>query len=185
MAWGEGVPGKWLELLHETVPRVATIAVILDPNNPVNRELVKELQDTAPKRRLKLKIMEVREAEALDAVFDRARREAQAALVLPAPVFLTNQQRIAGLAARHRLPAMYAMRDYADAGGLIAYAPDMAVMFRRGADYVDKILKGTKAGDLPIEQPTRYQLIVNLKAAKALGLTIPEAVLVRADEVIQ
>ena len=96
-----------------------------------------------------------------------------------------NRARITALAAKHRLPAMYGLRDFVDAGGLMAYAPDLAVMCRRAADYVDKILKGAKPADLPIEQPTRYVLVVNLKTARALGLTIPESILLQANEVIR
>ena len=106
-------------------------------------------------------------------------------LVFPSPITMMNRTRITTLAAKHRLPALYGLRDFVDAGGLMAYAPDSAAMFRRAADYVDKILKGAKPADLPIEQPTRYVLVVNLKTAKTLGITIPQSILVQADEVIR
>ncbi len=185
LGWGEGIEGKLLELLQETVPRLKTIAIIANPENPLERNLITELNAVAPARRLKLRIIEVRDPEALDRAFEQAGRQAQAVVVIPDPLFLAHLQRITALARRHRLPGMYGLRDFADAGGLMAYGPDRAVMFRRAADYVDKILKGAKPADLPIEQPTRYELIVNLKTAKALGITIPESILLRADEVIR
>ena len=185
LAWGEGMAGKWLELLQDTVPRLTTVAVIMTPENPAERELVKDLQGAAAARGLKLRIIGVREAGALDRAFEEAGRKVQAVLVLPMPSMTAHLRQVTALAAKHQLPAMYARRDYVDAGGLIVYAPDLAVMFRRAADYVDKILKGAKAADLPIEQPTKFELIVNLKTARALGLTFPESILLRADEVIR
>jgi len=184
-AWGEGIPGKWLELLQETVPQIASVAVILDPANPVHLSIVETLRTGAPARHLTLRLIEVREAKALDLAFRQAQRQAQAAVVLPSPTLLAYQRQVTALAAKHRLPAVYTMRDYVDAGGLMAYGPDFAAMFRRAADYVDKILRGAKPGDLPVEQPTKFELVVNLKAAKALGITIPESILLRADEVIR
>jgi len=184
-AWEEGIPGKWLELLQETAPHLSTVSVIATSGNPLVPGIVEALQAAAATRGLKLQIIEVREPRALENAFDQARRHTQAAVVFPSPVFLTNQQRITALAAKSRLPVVYAMRDFVDAGGLMAYGPDFAVMFRRAADYVDKILKGAKPADLPIEQPTQFELVINLKAAKALGITIPESILLRADEVIR
>ena len=105
--------------------------------------------------------------------------------MLPDPVLFSHRGQVTALAARHRLPAIYPSRDYIEAGGLITYGPDFAVMFRRAADYVDKILRGARPGDLPIEQPTQYVLVVNLKTAKALGITIPESILLRANEVLR
>ena len=122
---------------------------------------------------------------ALDDAFEQARRQAQAILVLSSAVTLAHPGQVPALAARHRLPAMYNLLPFMDAGGLMAYAPDLVVMFRRAAEYVDKILKGVKPADLPIEQPTQYVLVVNLKTAKALGLTIPESILLQANEVIR
>ena len=185
MGWAEGIGGKWLELLHETVPRLSTVAVITNMDNPVERDMIRELKAVAPTRRLKVRIIDAQDAKALGHAFEQARRDAQAALMIPDPRFLAQHERIVALAAKHRLPCIYGLREFVDAGGLIAYGPDRAAMFRRAADYVDKILKGAKPGDLPIEQPTQFQLVVNLKTAKALGLTIPESILVRADEVIR
>jgi putative ABC transport system substrate-binding protein len=185
MGYGEGFSGKWLELLQETVPGLSTVAVIVNPDISHQRDQAKDLEAAAPKRRLKVQIIEVREAQALDAAFERARKQAQAVLVFPSPLTMIDMARITTLASKHRLPAMYGLRDFVDAGGLMAYAPDLAVMFRRTADYVDKILKGAKPADLPIEQPTQYVLVVNLKTAKALGLSIPQSILLQANEVIR
>ena len=183
MGFSEGLASKWLQLLQEMVPRLSTVAVMMNPNISVHRDIAKELLAIAPKRRLKLKIIEVREAETFKSAFDQARRYAQAVLVVPDPV--VNRTQITTLAAKQRLPAMYGLRDFVDAGGLMAYAPDVPAMYRRAAEYVDKILRGAKPADLPIEQPRQYQLAVNLKTAKALGLPIPESILLQADEVIR
>jgi len=184
MGFAEGMAGKWLELLQETVPRLSTIAVIANPS-PIARDLAKELEALAPRRGLKLRLIEVREPGALDRAFAEAARNAQAVLVLPDPAISAHRGQITALAAKYRLPAMYYIRDYVDAGGLMAYGSDLSVLNRRAADYVDKILKGAKPGDLPIEQPTQFELVVNLKTAKALGIAIPESILLRADEVIR
>jgi len=185
MGQSEGIEGKWLELLQEAVPRLSTVAVIANTDHAMSRVNLKRLEAIAPTRGLKLRILDVRGPEALDRAFEQARQSAQAVLVLADPNMISQQRRIVALAARHRLPDMHIERDFVDAGGLMAYAPDYLVMFRRGAEYVDKILRGAKAGDLPIEQPTKFELVVNLKAAKALGITIPESILLRADEVIR
>jgi putative ABC transport system substrate-binding protein len=186
MGFGEEFSGKWLQLLQETVPGLTTVAMIMNPNNSVARDLANDTVAIAPKRHLKIHIIEMREPEDIDGVFDQARRQAQAVL-MHGDGLLTVQHRgqITALAAKHRLPAIYNVPEFMDSGGLMAYAPDLAVMCRRGADYVDKILKGAKPADLPIEQPTRYVLVVNLKTAKALGLTIPESILLQANEVIR
>jgi putative ABC transport system substrate-binding protein len=185
MGWAEGIGGKWLELLHEAVPGISTVAVIANTDNPVERDMTTELKAVAPTRRLKLRIIDAPDPKALDRAFEQARRQAQAVLMVPDPRFLAQHKKIVALAARHRLPTIYGLREFVDAGGLMAYGPDRVAMFRRAADYVDKILRGAKPADLPIEQPTQFQLVVNLKTAKALGLTIPESILVRADEVIR
>jgi len=155
----EGMGGKWLELLG------------------------RELQAIASTRGLKLRLIEVREPGALRNAFEQAGRKAQAVLVLPGQ--FEQRWEITALAAKHRLPAIYSVREYVDAGGLMAYTPDFAVMWRRAADYVDKILRGAQPAELPIEQPTKFELFVNLKTAKTLGITIPESILLRADEVIR
>ena len=183
--FAEGFAGKWLELLQETVPRLSTLAVIENPDTPIARDLARDLEAIAPTRGLKFRLIEVRSPVALDHAFEQAARKAQAVLLLPDPMLAAHREQITALAAKHRLPAMYYLRDFVDAGGLMAYAPDNSVTWRRAADYVDKILKGAKPGDLPIEQPTKFELVVNLKTAKALGIMIPESILLRADEVIR
>ena len=184
LAQAEGIGGKWLELVQETVPRVSTVAVIGNPQSPFVRNVVKELELIAPTRHLKLLVVEVDRPEAIDSAFLRA-RQAQAVLIPADPLMVSNRARVVALAARYRLPCMYGLLDFVDAGGLMAYGPDTAIMFRRAAEYVDKILRGTKPADLPIEQPTKFELVVNLKTAKALGLAIPESVLLQANEVIR
>jgi putative ABC transport system substrate-binding protein len=185
LGWTEDIAGKWLELLQEMVPRLSTVAVIANPDHQMNRDQAKRLKAIAPKRNIKIQLFDVRGPDDLDRAFDQAGRNAQAVLVLPDPGISRDERHVAALAASHRLPDMHVLREFVDAGGLMAYAPDFLSMFRRAADYVDKILKGAKPGDLPIEQPTQYLLVINLKTAKALGLTIPESILLRADEVIR
>ena len=185
MGFAEGLAGKFLEILHDAVPRLSTVAVIVNRNNPMPRDLASDLEALAPARNLKLHFIELAGPEAIDRAFERARQKAQAVVVIGEPITLEHQGRVVELAARHRLPAIYLEGSYVQAGGLMSYGPDYAAMWRRGAEYVDKILRGAKPADLPIEQPTRYLLTVNLKAAKALGLAIPESILVRADEVIR
>ena len=185
LAMAEGLGGKWLQLLHETVPQLSTVAVIGNPASPWVKNMRKELEGAARTRGLALRFIEVRDVEGLDRAFARAQREAQGAIVLGDPLTLYNWQRILSLAAKHRVPSMYTNLESAEFGGLMAYAVDSVVAFRRAADYVDKILRGAKPGDLPIEQPTQFKLVINLKVARALGLTIPESILVQADEVIR
>jgi putative ABC transport system substrate-binding protein len=185
LAWTEGIAGKRLELLQETVPHLATVAMIANPDDPVVQKMAKQLEAIAPARSIKVRLIGVRKAEALDGAFKQARRECQAVLV-PGGLFMFQHRRqVTALAAKYHLPTMYPLREYVDSGGLLAYGADSATLFRRAADYVDKILKGAKPADLPIEQPSQHQLVVNLKTAKALGITIPESVLLRADEVIR
>jgi putative tryptophan/tyrosine transport system substrate-binding protein len=186
LGWGEGIGGKWLELLQESVPSLSTVALITtDAQAPVAKAVIKELGDVAATRRLRLQIIEARMPEAFDRAFDQARRQAQALVVFTDPIMMAHRHRITALAAKYRLPAIYALREYTEAGGLMAYGPDLVDMFRRAANYVDKIFKGAKTSDLPIEQPMQYVFVVNLKTAKALGITIRESILLRADEVIR
>jgi len=180
------IAGKWLELLNEAVRRLSTVAVITNPENPLNRNLTSELQTIASARHLKLRIFEVRRLQGLEGAFAQAHRQAQAVLIMPDPIVIADPSRLIALAAKYRLPAVYpGSRRMAHEGGLMAYGPDFAVAWRRTADYVDKILKGTKPADLPIEEPPRYELVVNLRTAKALRLTIPASIMVRADEIVR
>jgi len=170
-----------------------TVAVIFDPNNPANGKFNEQLVSTALTRHLKLRFIPVDNAKGFDAAFDIASREAQATVVLAnssqATVVLANsltmtyRKQIAELAKSYRVPAMYALGEFVDAGGLMAYGPDQFQIFRRAAEYVDKILGGASAGELPIEQPTQFKLMVNLKTAKALGLVVPDSILLRAEHI--
>jgi putative ABC transport system substrate-binding protein len=186
LGWTEGVPGKLLELLQELVPRLTSVAVIGNFDSALVRLLRQPLDAAAAARGLKLRYFDAREREALEPAFKQAEKnQARAAILLPDPLTMQHRVEVASLAAKHQIPTIYGLVEFAHAGGLIAYAPDQTVMFRRAADYVDRILKGAKAADLPIEQPTQFTLAVNLKSARALRLAIPQALLLRADEVIR
>ncbi len=185
LAIGEGMGGKWLELLHECVPRASTVAVIGNTDNPTTGKIVKELRAAAPKLGLRLRIITASTPEALTKGMGEARKHSQALVVLPDSFLMIQRERVVELAARHKLPAIYGLREFVDSGGLIAYAPDMIVLFRRAAEYVDKILKGARPADLPIEEPRQMKLTVNLKTARELGLDVPESILLRAQEVIR
>jgi len=179
----EHIPEKWLELLQETVPGLATVAIIGNPDTPLLELVRHPLQVAAAARNLKLLYFEVRTPEALEPTFKRAHKAAQAAVVIPDPMTFYYQRQVAVLAAKEHLPVMYGLAELVDAGGLMAYGPNQALFFRRAAEYVDKILRGAKPADLPIEQPTQFILSLNLKAAKSVGLTFPESIRLRADEV--
>ena len=176
--------GKRLELLKEVVPGGAPVAVLWDPRPG---SLAWQAAGAAAReRRWKLLSLEIRDAREIEGAFMAATRaRASALLVFPGGLFDPHARRIVELAAQSRLPAMYAFRFYVEAGGLMSYGADLIENNRRAAAFVDKILKGAKAADLPVEQPTKFELVVNLKAAKSLGLTIPPLILSRADEVIQ
>ncbi len=177
---------KQLELLKEAVPPAVRIAVLWNPSNPWHPLALKGVEAAARSLAVRLQTLEVRGPEGLDKAFAAMTRErAGAVLVLADPMTFFHRTRIADLAAKRRLPAMYGVRESIDAGGLMSYWANRADLYRRVGSYVDRILKGAKPGDLPIEQPTRFELVINLKTAKALGLTIPPSLLGRADEVIQ
>jgi putative ABC transport system substrate-binding protein len=178
--------GKRLELLKEMVPKLSRVAVLWNPQNPGSIPSWKELQPPARQLGIQLHSLELRSPDDFDKAFEDATRARTGALFIIAdPVIITNLKRIAGLAAKSRLPSIFHLSEFADAGGLVAYGVDRDDMFRRAATFVDKILKGAKPGDLPIEQPTKFELVVNLKTAKALGITIPQSVRFRADRVIE
>jgi putative ABC transport system substrate-binding protein len=180
------IVGKQLELLKEIVPRVSRVAVLWNPTNTSHPLLLREAKVAARSLGVQLQLLEARGPEEVESAFATMTRErASALLVLTDGMFLLHRARIADLAAKHRLPAMYGLREFVDAGGLMVYGASLRDNFRRAATYVDKILKGAKPGDLPVEQPTKFELIINLKTAKVLGLIIPPSVLVRADEVLQ
>ena len=178
--------GKWLELLKEVVPKASQVAVLMNAANPTHPLFWREAQAAAQVLGLKVLNLEVRTPADFDGAFAAMIRDrASALVVLPDPLISGQRARLAELAAKDRLPAMYAFREHAEAGGLISYGPSLSERFRRAAAYVDKILKGAKPADLPVEQPTRFELVINMKTAKALGLVIPPSILVRADQVIQ
>jgi putative ABC transport system substrate-binding protein len=178
--------GKRLELLKEMVPKLARVAVLWNPNTAASTLNWKEIQLPAQQLGIQLHSLEVRGPGELDkALEDATRGRAGALFIMPDPVFVTNLKRIADFAAKSRLPSIYHFSEFADAGGLVTYGPDRTDLFRRSATYVDKILKGAKPGDLPIDRATRFELVVNLKTAKALRIKIPQSVLLRADRVIE
>jgi putative tryptophan/tyrosine transport system substrate-binding protein len=178
--------GKRLELLKEAVPKVTRVAFLWESANPAQAPQWREAQAAAQALRLQLQSLEVRSSNDFDSAFEAALRErAQALVTTPAASFNTHLKRIVEFAAKNRLPAMYANPQFVEAGGLMSYAPDYNAQYRRAATYVDKILKGAKPADLPVEQPTKFEFVVNLKTAKQIGLTIPPNVLVRADKVIR
>jgi putative ABC transport system substrate-binding protein len=177
---------KRLELLKEIVSKVSLVAVLWNPNGPAPVLAFKETQLAAKRLGLLLQSLEARSPDDFESAFGGAIRErASALLVISDPLTNTHQRRIAELAAKNRLPAIYPIREFVQAGGLMAYAPDRLEQYRRVAYYVDKILKGAKPADLPVEQPTKFEFVINLKGAKQIGLTIPPNVLARADKVIR
>jgi putative ABC transport system substrate-binding protein len=178
--------GKRLELLKETVPALSHVAVLANPANPVTAAQLRETQRAAQALQVQLHVVEVRGPRDLDTAFSALRSlRAEAFMVLPDPLFYSLRARLTELTTTSRLPAMYAFREDTEAGALMAYGPNLPDMFRQAATYVDKILKGAKPADLPVEQPTKYELVLNLKTARALGLTFPPHLLVLADKVIQ
>jgi putative ABC transport system substrate-binding protein len=177
---------KRIELIREIVPGAARIAALYNMANPVFLPRWQQMERVAQSVGIQPQLLDVRKREDLERAFDSAITERADALVVSNDgLTLENRTRIAELAAKHRLPAVYATREFVDAGGLMAYAVSFPDLYRRTATYVDKILKGTKPADLPVQQPTKFELIINLKTAKALGLEVPPMLLARADEVIE
>jgi len=178
--------GKRLELLKEIVPKLNVVAVIGNPGNPNFQSVLKESQRAAASLKLRLQVLEVRKPAMLGQAFaSMVKSGAKALTVFPDPMLLGAQNTIVNLAAKNRLPAVYGISGVVENGGLMTYAPSQAEMWHRAATYVDKILKGRAPADLPVEQPTKFELVINLKAAKQIGLTIPPNVLARADRVIR
>jgi putative ABC transport system substrate-binding protein len=178
--------GKRLALLKEAIPRIARVAVLSNPANRSSGPGLSTTKAAAQSMGLQLVPIEVRGPDEFESAFSAIAKARAQALILghQDPIFHVHAQRIAGLALKRRLPAVFYLKDFAEHGGLISYAPSYTDMFRRAAVYVDKILKGARPGELPIEQPTKFELVINLKTAKALGLTIPQSVLLRADRAI-
>ena len=179
---------KSLELLKQAVPGLTQVALLLKPDaapRTVTQERIKSWDASARALSMRLQVVEARGPEDFELAFsDMTQARSGAVTVVSTPVFDAEPRRLVDLVAKHRLPAVYTFKAYVEAGGLMSYGPDISDLFRRAATYVDKILKGAKPGDLPIEQPTKFELVINLKTAKILGLTIPPSLLARADEVI-
>jgi putative tryptophan/tyrosine transport system substrate-binding protein len=177
---------KRLELLRALVPQVARVAMLYNMSNPYYPARWAEMEVTAKSLGIQAQLLDARNPEDLERVFDAASSQHADGLIVAADgLFQGNRKRISELAATHRLPAIYQSREFVQAGGLIAYGPSYPDLYRRATTYIDKILKGANPGDLPIEQPTKFGLVINLKTAEALRLTIPQSLLLRADEVIQ
>jgi putative tryptophan/tyrosine transport system substrate-binding protein len=178
--------GKRLELLKEAVPAIAHVAVLANPANPSTDAQLRETQRAAQALQVQLHPVEVRGPQELDQAFSAIRSvPADALLVLLDPLFMQQRARLVELTAANRLPAMYSLREDVEMGALMAYGPSFPDMFRRAATYVDKILKGARPATLPVEQPTKYELVLNLKTAQALGITLPPTLLILADEVMR
>ncbi len=178
--------GKRLELLREIAPNVASVAVLFSPDDPISALGLHEMQPSARKLAVEVHAWEVRNPVDLDKALHAAATARVGALaIMPNPVFVTNLKQIADFALQNKLPSMFHLREFANDGGLLSYGVDRSDLYRRAARFVDKILKGAKPADLPIEQPTKFDLVINLKTAKALGLTVPAALLATADEVIE
>jgi len=183
---GTEIAGKRIELLKEVIPRLVRVAVLRNVVNPVSVSMLKEAQLAAQAAGVQLQVVEVRESSGFESAFAAMTQErAEALVVLGDPVFLSYRTRLGDLAAKHRVPAIYWDSQFVEAQGLMSYGVSIADLFRRAAIFVDKILKGAKPADLPIEQPIKFELVINLKAAKQIGLTIPPNVLARADKVIK
>jgi putative ABC transport system substrate-binding protein len=176
--------GKRLELLRAIVPRLRRVAVLSHPANPANPIQLKGAQAAARTLGVQIELVPIQGPNDFDATA-KAIRGADGLLSLESPLFTTYRARLAELAARSRLPAIFSQREYVEAGGLMSYGTDFPDLYRRAGRYVDKILKGAKPADLPVEQPTKFELVINLKTAKALGMTIPQSLLQRADQIIE
>ena len=185
-ALGQDLSAKRLELLKEVVPGITRLAVLTNPASPYTGPFLKGKEGVARALGVQLQVFEARDPSDFEKVFGVMVSERPGALMVLADImFITQRRRIVEFAAKSRLPAVYGEREFVDAGGLMFYGAGLAGLFRHAAVYVDKILRGAKPGDLPIEQPTKFELVINLRTAKALGLTIPRVLLIRADQVIQ
>jgi putative ABC transport system substrate-binding protein len=181
----ESLATKQLQILKEAIPRVDLIAIVID-RAVITDVVLKAAEPAARALALKTRVLEIRHASDLETLFRTARAEKiDAMYVTPSPTFSRHRDRLAELAIKHRMPGIYEEKAYVEAGGLMSYGPNFIDLYHRAASYVDRILKGAKAGDLPIEQPTKFEFVVNLKTAKALGLTIPPSLLAQADQVIE
>jgi len=177
---------KGLELFKEAIPTLARVAVIFDPATPSHKPGLKAVEAAGPTLRLKIQAVPVRAATEYESAFAAISQErADGVLVLSTPLFIAGAQPLADLAMKHKLPSLFGPKHHVLAGGLMSYSPDRADLWRRCAIYVDRILKGAKPASVPVQQPTKFELVINLKTAKAIGVKIPEAFLLRADQVIE
>jgi ABC-type uncharacterized transport system substrate-binding protein len=177
--------GKWLELLQESIPRLRTVAVLGQSGNHLNEKVLEPLGVAARGRGLEIRFLGLKDADGIPLAINEARRKAQALLVFSDPVTFQARRELVALAAKARLPTVFPWREFVDDGGLMSYGSDSADLGRKAAKYVDRILRGAKPGDLPIEEPTRFVLVVNLRTARELRLQLPDSILLRADEVIR
>jgi len=178
--------GKELELLKEAVPYARPVAVLSNPANPNQPLAISGISSAAKSLGVELQLLEARDGNQFGGAFEAmAKEHASALLVVADTIYINNRKRLVDLAAASRLPVAYGYKEHVEAGGLISYGPSLSDLWRRAAIFVDKILRGAKPADLPVEQPTKFELVINLKSAKALGLTIPPTMLARADEVIE
>jgi len=185
-ALGTTFSGKWLELVREIVPKASRVGIMWNPTSHLGAASLEEMKVLAPGFSLQLSSHPVRTSEEIDAAFASATRAHVGALIIQTdPLVVSQTTQIVRLATVSGIPTVYSLREFVDAGGLVSYGPSLFDLWRRAAAYVDKILKGAKPADLPIEQPTKFELVINLKTAKTLGLTIPPALLARADQVIE
>jgi len=186
LAYGDGFAGKWLELLKAAAPDVSHVAALWSSSNAAATRFVKDLEVAAQVSKVRLDAHHAANAAQLDAAFAAiAGSGARGLVVMPSPFAFASRDKLVRFAAARRMPAMYFAEDFTDAGGLMSYGPSISDSYRRAAAHGDKILKGAKPGDLPVEQPTKFELAINLKTAKAMGLAIPSSLLLRADQVIQ
>src|SRR5262249_6930354 len=177
---------KRLQLLKEAIPKLRRVAILWNPDTPYHPTVIRELKGAAPALAVELSFAEANTPAQLSSAFSKMRRmHAQAVYVVEDGVFTAHRAAIVELASKARLPAIFAQARVVEEGGLMSYGPSFVDLYRRSAGYVDKLLKGARPSDLPVEQPTKFELAVNLKTAKALGITIPESILLRADEVIR
>ena len=180
------ISSKYLELLIGVVPKLARAAVLVNPGNAPTVAALKAIQAAAPKANVTILSAEARTAKEIEAAFAAMARERAGGVIIVAdPLFTQQRHQIAALQVKHRLPCITSFREYAEAGSLLSYGLNLEDHFRRAAIYVDKILKGAKPGDLPVEQPTKFEMVINMKSANALGLTIPQTLLLQADDVIK
>ena len=181
-----GVSGKWLELLKEIAPRITRVAVLRDPTLPSGTGQFGAIQSVAPSFGVELSPVNMRDAGEIERAVTAFAGAANSGLILTtSPSAVVHRDLVIALTAKHKLPAVYSQRVFVASGGLVSYGPDRTEQYRRAAGYVDRILKGEKPADLPVQAPTKYETVLNLKTATALGLTVPPALLARADEVIE